>query len=86
MNTRRVTAFIEGITIDIKERPAAAPGGEDWLPVTGLSLEESWSGNIEDLKVGDSVVRTLTLQAQGLDGALRVQRIYQLWSRYRHAQ
>lgn len=70
MNTRRVTAFIEGITIDIKERPAAAPGGEDWLPVTGLSLEESWSGNIEDLKVGDSVVRTLTLQAQGLDGAL----------------
>ena len=70
MNTRRVTAFIEGITIDIKERPAAAPGGEDWLPVTGLSLEESWSGNIEELQVGDSVVRTLTLQAQGLDGAL----------------
>lgn len=70
MNTRRVTAFIEGVTIDVKERPAAAPGGENWLPVTGLSLEESWSGNIEDLKVGDSVVRTLTLQAQGLDGAL----------------
>ncbi len=70
MNTRRVTAFIEGITIDIKERPASAPGGENWLPVTGLTLEESWSGNIEDLQVGDSVIRTLTLQAQGLDGAL----------------
>jgi hypothetical protein len=70
MNTRRVTAFIEGVTIDIKERPASAPVGEGWLPVTGLSLEESWNGDIEALKVGESVVRTLTLRAEGLDGAL----------------
>ncbi len=70
MNTRRVTAFIEGITIDVKERPAAAPSGEGWLPVTGLTLEESWSGDIDSLKIGDSVVRTITLRAEGLDGAL----------------
>src|SRR6056300_670428 len=70
MNTRRVTAFIEGITIDVKERPASVPRGEGWLPVTGLTLEETWSGDIDALKVGDSVVRTLILRAEGLDGAV----------------
>ena len=70
MNTRRVTAFIEGITIEVKERPASLPRGEGWLPVTGLALEETWSGDLGALKVGDSVVRTLILRAEGLDGAV----------------
>ena len=70
MNTRRVTAFIEGITIEVKERPASLSRGEGWLPVTGLALEETWSGDLGALKVGDSVVRTLILRAEGLDGAV----------------
>lgn len=70
MNTRRVTAFIEGITIEVKERPASSPRGEGWLPVTGLALEETWSGDLGELKVGDSVVRTIVLRAEGLDGAV----------------
>jgi hypothetical protein len=70
MNTRRVTAFIEGITIEVKERPASLSRGEGWLPVTGLTLEETWSGDLGALKVGDSVVRTLILRAEGLDGAV----------------
>lgn len=70
LNTRRVTAFIEGITIDVKERPAAVQAGDFWLPVSNLTLEESWSTDINDLKVGDSVVRTVTMTASGLDGAV----------------
>jgi len=70
MNTRRVTAFIEGTTIEVKERPASVPRGEGWLPVTGLALEETWSGDLGELKVGDSVVRTIVLRAEGLDGAV----------------
>ncbi|MDA9870621.1 BatD family protein [Gammaproteobacteria bacterium] len=70
MNTRRVTAFIEGTTIEVKERPASVPRGEGWLPVTGLALEETWSGDLGELKVGDSVVRTIILRAEGLDGAV----------------
>lgn len=70
MNTRRVTAFIEGTTIEVKERPASVPRGEGWLPVTGLALEETWSGDLGALKVGDSVVRTIILRAEGLDGAV----------------
>ena len=70
LNTRRVTAFIEGITIDVLERPVAMQSNALWLPVSRLTLEESWSTDINNLKVGDSVVRTMTMTADGLDGAV----------------
>ena len=70
LNTRRVTAFIEGITIDVLERPVAMQSNALWLPVSSLTLEESWSTDINNLKVGDSVVRTMTMTADGLDGAV----------------
>lgn len=70
LNTRRVTAFIEGITIDVKERPASVQNTDFWLPVSNLTVEESWSTDLNSLKVGDSVTRTLTMIAEGLDGAV----------------
>ncbi|MDP6535627.1 MAG: BatD family protein [Gammaproteobacteria bacterium] len=70
LNTRRVTAFIDGITIDVSERPAVVQSSDFWLPVANLTLEESWSTDIQDLRVGDSVVRTVTMVADGLDGAV----------------
>lgn len=70
LNTRRVTAFIDGITIDVKERPAVVRGSDIWLPVAGLSMEESWNIELDDLQVGDSLVRTITMVADGLDGAV----------------
>ena len=70
LNTRRVTAFIEGISIEVLERPAAVQRGDFWLPVSNLTLEESWSTDLNSLKVGDSLVRTVTMNADGLDGAV----------------
>lgn len=70
LNTRRVTAFIDGITVNIKERPAAALNSEMWLPVTDLRLEESWSTDINDLEIGEAAVRTVAMIADGLDGAV----------------
>lgn len=70
LNTRRVTAFIEGITIDVLERPASVQSDDFWLPVSNLALEESWSTDINNLKIGDSIVRTVTMTADGLDGAV----------------
>ena len=70
LNTRRVTAFIEGITIDVKERPASAQNDSMWLPVTNLSIEESWNPPLQDLQVGSTVTRTVTMVADGLDGAV----------------
>lgn len=70
LNTRRVTAFIDGVTIEVKERPAAAAGLPTWLPVSSLTLEEQWSDDISSLEVGDSIERTITMVAEGVDGAV----------------
>ncbi len=70
LNTRRVTAFIDGVTIEVMERPAAAQNSEYWLPVTNLSIEETFEPDLSQLQVGDSFVRTLTMVADGLDGAV----------------
>ena len=70
LNTRRVTAFIEGITISVNERPVDAQEFDNWLPVTNLSINEEWSTDLENLRVGDSITRTITLTADGLDGAV----------------
>jgi len=70
LNTRRVTAFIDGITIDVKERPAAVAGFNIWLPAANVSIEESWSSDISNARIGDAIVRTLEIVAAGLDGAV----------------
>ena len=70
LNTRRVTAFIEGITIQVAERPEAARNNQFWLPVGNLTLEENWNIDPSNLKVGDSAIRTITMVADGLDGAV----------------
>lgn len=69
-NIRRITAFIEGITIDVMERPSTVMNDEFWLPTSKLTLEERWSADPNSLQPGDSVVRTLTMSAEGLDGAV----------------
>lgn len=68
-NMRPVTAFAPGYQITVKERPATYPEGSTWLPASELQINESWSTDITQLRTGDSVQRTLTITADGLDGA-----------------
>ena len=70
LNTRRVTAFIEGMTIEIKERPLATRDSRFWLPVAKLVLRQEWSSDLTNLQVGDTLIRTITMVADGLDGAV----------------
>ncbi|MBQ14742.1 MAG: hypothetical protein CMQ17_10135 [Gammaproteobacteria bacterium] len=70
LNTRRVTAFIEGIVIAVKERPSSAQSLDYWLPAADLMIEGSWDVDISNLSIGDSAVRTVKLTADGLDGAV----------------
>ncbi|MDD9889674.1 MAG: BatD family protein [Gammaproteobacteria bacterium] len=70
LNTRRVTAFIDGITINVEPRPNAVRDSSFWLPVSNLTLEEEFSSDITNLRVGDSIVRTITMVTDGLDGAV----------------
>ncbi len=56
------------LTIDIKPIPPQF-SGTVWLPARNLTLMESWNGNPEQLAVGESMTRSLILQAEGVGGA-----------------
>ncbi|CAA0091614.1 Uncharacterised protein [BD1-7 clade bacterium] len=50
-------------TVDVTTPP---PHKGDWLPAQTMSLKDSWSSDLLDLKVGDSITRTITTTALGL--------------------
>ncbi|MEP5763828.1 MAG: BatD family protein [Halieaceae bacterium] len=55
------------LAVRVKPIPAAYPDAA-WLPARALTLEEHWSTPPEQMEVGDSATRTLTLRAEGIDG------------------
>ncbi|MDD5460651.1 MAG: BatD family protein [Methylococcales bacterium] len=52
------------ITLDIKPAPASFTGPH-WLPAQQLILKQEWSGDIQHMKVGEPLTRTLTVLAKG---------------------
>lgn len=46
--------------------PIPAAAGEPWLPARRLTLEESWSRDLDALSEGTPVTRTLVLRAEGI--------------------
>lgn len=57
--------------LTVLEPPAAyaASANRPWLPAKDIQLLESWSGNPDDIRVGDSITRTITIKARGLLGS-----------------
>jgi hypothetical protein len=43
--------------------------GKTWLPARNLTVQETWGGNPQHLAVGDSITRSIALQADGLMAA-----------------
>jgi len=53
----------------VKATVKAAPGTinlQDWLPASEVQLIEEWSDDIQNIKTGDPVTRTITIAARGL--------------------
>jgi hypothetical protein len=55
----------ESISVDIKPKPANIKTA-NWLPASKLSLTDNWSEDIQQLKTGEPVTRTITIRANGL--------------------
>lgn len=53
------------ITVEVKPVPAGI-NLQDWLPSSGVQLQEEWSGDIKNLKAGEPITRTVSLSAEGL--------------------
>ena len=58
----------EAISINVLPKPDSFTA-DTWLPSRHLTLEESWSTSPEQLRVGESVTRTIRIQGEGLQGA-----------------
>lgn len=56
------------LSINVLPKPASYSGGT-WLPARNIEIEESWSKSPQQLKVGESVTRTIVVRGEGLQGA-----------------
>lgn len=56
------------LNVRVKPIPANFTGPV-WLPARNLTLVESWGGNPRELAVGESITRSVTVQADGLSAA-----------------
>jgi hypothetical protein len=65
---RQVRRSTDALSIEVLPRPDNYPPGE-WLPAAALTLEESWSTPPEQLEVGESATRTITIRGEGVQGA-----------------
>jgi len=52
-------------TITVKAPPTEYGPGL-WLPAEAITLKQSWSNSLDDIHVGDSITRSVTLNAEGL--------------------
>ena len=69
-NTRTQRVSSEVITLDVQAKPASAEN-KYWLPAEQVYLEEKWSADITQMKVGEPITRTLSLLIKGAtQGAL----------------
>jgi hypothetical protein len=57
----------KAVEVNVKAAPATV-NLQDWLPASDLQLTETWSEDIHQLKSGEPVTRTITIEAEGLTG------------------
>ncbi|MBK5009202.1 protein BatD [Pseudomonas sp. S60] len=65
---RQVQVSSLPLRLNVRAIPPGWPADKPWLPARGLSLEERWSpdpGN-QQVQIGDSLTRNVTLRAEGL--------------------
>ena len=55
----------KAIDLDVKPAPANI-NLQDWLPASNIMLYEEWSADLQTLKVGEPVTRTITITAEGV--------------------
>jgi len=62
---QRVSLTAANIDIEVQPIPAEFQGSQ-WLPAAQLSLSEHWSGDGNNIHVGDPITRQITIEGAGL--------------------
>lgn len=64
-NQKEVILKAENITVDILDKPETAKG-KPWFPSTEVYTEQKWTPEENTLKQGDTLTRTVKIQARGV--------------------
>lgn len=67
-NRVHVRELSEALTVNIKAPPAEF-SGDIWLPAISMAMNEKWEQSPDSTSVGDSLTRTIEIQALGLLGS-----------------
>lgn len=64
--TQSRTIVSNELLLQVKPKPANYPANTPWLPAQKVTLSEQWDKNLDKVFQGDSLVRTLKINAVGL--------------------
>ncbi len=64
----RILRDTQAKTISIMAKPAHV-AADQWMPSSGLILDEQWTADLSNLTVGEPITRTIRIIAKGLTGA-----------------
>ncbi|WP_186775385.1 BatD family protein [Rubripirellula tenax] len=63
-DAKPVSTTTQAIALDVVAPPGFDDKDKDVLVTTGLSVQQSWNGDAESMKVGDGITRTITRTIQ----------------------
>jgi len=68
--TKPIHVKSESMKLEVLPVPTTYPKSkETWLPATNFILKESWNQPLDNIQVGDSITRTISIKATGLTTA-----------------
>lgn len=70
---RRFKVSSDPITLNVLDIPSNWPSSVPWLPAKSVKLTENWNGTADQVSVGDTLNRSLTLQVDGQDSSARIE-------------
>lgn len=66
-----IEIFSQEHQISVLPVPSTYPSS-NWIPSSNLTISENWSRSLEDMRIGDSVVRTVQLDAEGIYASMLI--------------
>lgn len=66
-----IELFSQEHQITVLPVPGSYPS-PNWLPSSNVKISESWSRSLEDMRIGDSVIRTIQLDAEDIYSSMLI--------------
>lgn len=69
INSQNISVKANPVTLHVKSAPPAF-NNKAWIPASNVTLQQEYDKSLSHLKVGDTLTRTVRIQAEGFPGQL----------------